>query len=115
MTLSVSQKLVDGVELSEVQQAVVSVLDSFYDPEIPVSIWQLGLIYDFEVKDRKASVIMTLTTPACPVAGEMPGQIKQRLEEIDGIDEAQVDLTWEPPWEPAKMSEAAKLELNMFD
>lgn len=117
MGLSISQKIIEGETLSTLKEGVVEVLDNFYDPEIPVSIWQLGLIYELDIDEEKGNVavVMTLTTPACPVAGEMPGQIKQRIEELEGINEAKVELVWEPTWTPENMSEAAKLELNIFD
>ncbi len=95
------------------EATVVEVLRTVYDPEIPVSIYELGLIYDIQIKDSVVDVRMTLTSPACPVAGSLPGQVEMRIKAIDGVSDAKVELVWEPPWTPEKMSEAAKLELNM--
>jgi len=94
---------------------VISVLRSVYDPEIPVDIYELGLIYDLEVENEKdVRVLMTLTTPMCPVAGSLPGEVESRLRDIAGIGDVTVDLTWDPPWDPNRMSDAAKLELGML-
>jgi FeS assembly SUF system protein len=92
---------------------VVEALRTVYDPEIPVSIYELGLIYDIQIEDSVVDVRMTLTSPACPVAGSLPGQVEMRIKAIEGVSDAKVELVWEPPWTPEKMSEAAKLELNM--
>ena len=100
---------------SDLQAAVVEVLKSVYDPEIPVDIYELGLIYKVDVADNKdVAVDMTLTAPNCPVAGEMPGNVKAALETVEGIGEVTVNMTFDPPWTPDRMSEEAKLELNMF-
>jgi len=94
---------------------LVTALKSVYDPEIPVDIYELGLIYKVDVADNfDTTVDMTLTAPACPVAGEMPGMVKAALETVEGIGEVTVNMTFDPPWTPDRMSEQAKLELNMF-
>jgi FeS assembly SUF system protein len=94
---------------------LVNRLKTVYDPEIPVDIYELGLIYKVDVSDKKdVKVDMTLTAPNCPVAGEMPGNVKAALELVDGIGEVTVNMTFDPPWTPERMSEEAKLELNMF-
>jgi len=95
---------------------VIGVLQSIYDPEIPVNIYELGLIYDLDVDEdtKEVRILMTLTTPMCPVAESMPGEVEARVRDIEGIGEVIVDLTWEPPWGPERMSEAAKLELGML-
>lgn len=95
---------------------VISVLRAIYDPEIPVDIYELGLIYDLDVDEdtRDVRVLMTLTTPMCPVAETMPGEVESRLRDIQGVGNVTVDLTWEPPWGPERMTEAAKLELGML-
>jgi FeS assembly SUF system protein len=86
-----------------------------FDPEIPVDIYELGLIYKVDVADNKdVAVDMTLTAPGCPVAGEMPVMVKSALETVDGIGEVTVNMVFDPPWTPERMSEEAKLELNMF-
>ena len=95
------------------EETVVEVLRTVYDPEIPVSIYELGLIYRIQIEDSVVHVRMTLTTPACPVAGSLPGQVETRIKAIEGVNDATVELVWDPPWTPEKMSEAAKLQLNM--
>jgi FeS assembly SUF system protein len=102
-------------ELDDFTSKLVIALKTVYDPEIPVDIYELGLIYKVDVSDKKdVTVDMTLTAPNCPVAGEMPGNVKAALELVDGIGEVTVNMTFDPPWTPERMSEEAKLELNMF-
>ena len=94
---------------------LVGALKTVYDPEIPVDIYELGLIYKVDVSNnRDVTVDMTLTAPNCPVAGEMPGNVKAALEMVEGIGAVTVNMTFDPPWTPERMSEEAKLELNMF-
>jgi len=94
---------------------LVAALKSVYDPEIPVDIYELGLIYKVEVADNKdVDVDMTLTAPGCPVAGEMPVMVQNALETVEGIGKVTVNMVFEPPWTPDRMSEVAKLELNMY-
>ena len=100
---------------SELQQAVVDALKEIYDPEIPVNIYDLGLIYGVEVDDEAdATITMTLTTPHCPVAETMPGEVELRASSVPGIRDAEVNLVWDPPWSPEKMSDEARLELGML-
>ena len=100
---------------SELQEAVVSALKEIYDPEIPVNIYDLGLIYGVEVDDDcDATVTMTLTTPHCPVAETMPGEVELRAASVPGIRDAEVNLVWDPPWGPNLMSDEARLELGML-
>jgi FeS assembly SUF system protein len=102
-------------ELDYFTSKLVNALKTVYDPEIPVDIYELGLIYKVDVADNKdVAVDMTLTAPNCPVAGEMPGNVKAALEKVEGIGEVTVKMTFDPPWTPERMSEEAKLELNMF-
>ena len=102
-------------ELDEFTNKLVIALKTVYDPEIPVDIYELGLIYKVDVADNKdVAVDMTLTAPNCPVAGEMPGMVKEALSKVEGIGEVAVNMTFDPPWTPDRMSEEAKLELNMF-
>ena len=102
-------------ELARLSDDIISALKTVYDPEIPVDIYELGLIYKVDVADNKdVTVDMTLTAPNCPVAGEMPGNVKAVLEKVDGIGQVTVNMTFDPPWTPERMSEEAKLELNMF-
>ncbi|MBV9045668.1 MAG: SUF system Fe-S cluster assembly protein [Alphaproteobacteria bacterium] len=102
-------------ELEDLTQKLVAALKTVYDPEIPVDIYELGLIYKVDVADNKdVTVDMTLTAPGCPVAGEMPGMVKDALTGVEGIGEVTVNMTFDPPWTPERMSEEAKLELNMY-
>jgi FeS assembly SUF system protein len=96
-------------------EAVVDALKEIFDPEIPVNIYDLGLIYGVDVsQDGDAVVTMTLTTPHCPVAESMPGEVELRVGSVPGIRDAEVNLVWDPPWDPAKMSDEARLELGML-
>ncbi len=95
--------------------ALEAALRSVYDPEIPVNIYDLGLIYECTMQDDgNVDITMTLTAPACPVAGEMPGQVAQAVADVDGVGEVTVTLTWTPPWTPDSMSEDAKMALDFF-
>jgi FeS assembly SUF system protein len=96
------------------EEAIVAALKTVYDPEIPVDIYELGLIYDVDVDGNKVKVRMTLTSPACPVAGSLPGEVEQKVQGVPGVEQAEVELVWDPPWTPGMMSEAARLELGMF-
>ena len=96
-------------------EAVVDALKEIYDPEIPVNIYELGLIYGVEVTDAGAAAItMTLTTPHCPVAESMPGEVEMRVCAVPGIAYCDVNLVWDPPWDPSKMTDEARLELGML-
>jgi FeS assembly SUF system protein len=102
-------------ELDDFTSKLVAALKTVYDPEIPVDIYELGLIYKVDVADNKdVTVDMTLTAPNCPVAGEMPGMVKSALEKVEGMGAITVKMTFDPPWTPDRMSEEAKLELNMY-
>jgi FeS assembly SUF system protein len=95
--------------------SVIEALKSIYDPEIPVDIYELGLIYDVAIsEDGDAVVTMTLTTPHCPVAESMPAEVEMRVLSVPGIRDAEVKLVWDPPWDPSKMSDEARLELGML-
>ena len=99
----------------DLQADVIAALKEIYDPEIPVNIYDLGLIYAVEVSDNaEAIVTMTLTTPHCPVAESMPGEIELRVGSVPGVGHAEVNLVWDPPWDPSKMTDEAKLELGML-
>jgi FeS assembly SUF system protein len=96
-------------------EAVVAGLREIYDPEIPVNIYDLGLIYDLAITgDAHVTVTMTLTTPHCPVAESMPGEVEMQVGAVPGVGAVDVDLVWDPPWDPSKMSDEAKLELGML-
>lgn len=96
------------------QEAIIDALKEIYDPEIPVNIYDLGLIYNVEVNDGHALVTMTLTTPHCPVAESMPGEVELRVGSVPGVGDAEVNLVWEPAWGPDKMTDEARLELGML-
>ena len=101
--------------VKDLYQKVVEVLESVYDPEIPVDIYQLGLIYEIDIDtDGKCNIEMTLTSPACPVAGTLPPEVEAKVAEVEGISEAKVEIVWDPTWSPELMTEAARLELGMF-
>jgi FeS assembly SUF system protein len=96
-------------------EQVVDVLRSVYDPEVPVNIHELGLIYDMKVTPEGAvDIKMTLTSPACPVAGSLPGEVESKLRKIPGVTSVKVELVWEPPWDKDRMSEAAQLQLGLL-
>ena len=95
------------------KEKVIAEIKKIYDPEIPVNIYELGLIYDISIKDKDVSVKMTLTTPNCPVAESLPKEVKDSILEIKEVNKVDLDLVWEPPWDKSMMSEAAKLELNL--
>ena len=97
----------------DVKEKIIEEIRKIYDPELPVNIYDLGLIYDVKINDRKAEIKMTLTTPNCPVAESLPKEVKEGAMQVDGIDEVDLQLVWDPPWNKDMMSEAAKLELNL--
>ena len=100
--------------MSDTKNKVIEEIKKIYDPEIPVNIYELGLIYKIEVDQKnKVTVDMTLTSPNCPAAESLPSQVKEDIMGLDGVSEVDLNLVWEPPWDKDKMSEAAKLELNI--
>ena len=104
-----------GAPGGELYEEVIAALKDIFDPEIPVNIYDLGLIYGVDVGDDGAVVVsMTLTTPHCPVAESMPGEVELRVSAVPGVRDAEVNLVWDPPWDPAKMSDEARLELGML-
>ena len=99
----------------KLKEDVIAAIRECYDPEIPVNIYDLGLIYDVRISEvSKVDLVMTLTSPHCPVAEILPGEVKSRVEMVVGVDEVDLELTWDPPWTPDQMSEAAKLELGFI-
>ncbi len=100
--------------MSEIKDKVILEIKKIYDPEIPVNIYELGLIYKIDIKDAKKVIIeMTLTSPNCPVAESLPKMVKDNILKLDDVDDVDLKLVWDPPWTKDKMSEAAKLELNL--
>ena len=100
--------------MSDIKNKVIEEIKKIYDPEIPVNIYEIGLIYKLEVDEKnKVNVDMTLTSPNCPVAESLPKQVKDNIMNVEGVSDVILNLVWEPPWDKDKMSEAAKLELNL--
>ena len=98
----------------ELKNKIITEIKKIYDPEIPVNIYELGLIYDIQIdKDNNVKVNMTLTTPNCPVAESLPKEVEDSIKEIEGVKKIDLDLVWDPPWDKSMMSESAKLELNL--
>ena len=97
----------------DLKEQVITEISKIYDPEIPVNIYELGLIYDVKVNDDKVKITMTLTSPNCPVAESLPQEVKDSAMQVEGIEKVDLDLVFEPPWDQSMMSEAAKLELNL--
>ena len=97
----------------EVKNKIIDEIRKIYDPELPVNIYELGLIYDIKVIGKKAEIKMTLTTPNCPVAESLPKEVKESVMQVEEIDDVNLELVWDPPWTKDMMSDAAKLELNL--
>ena len=100
--------------MNNIKNKVIEEVKKIYDPEIPVNIYELGLIYKIEVDEKnKVNIDMTLTSPNCPVAESLPKEVKENIMKVDGVSDVNLNLVWEPPWDKDRMSEAAKLELNL--
>ena len=100
--------------MSDLKEKIIKEVKKIYDPEIPVNIYELGLIYNIQVNDdRKVNIEMTLTSPNCPVAESLPNMVKENILKIDGVEDVDLKLVWDPPWTKDRMSEVAKLELNL--
>ena len=97
----------------EIKDKIISEIKKIYDPELPVNIYDLGLIYDVQVNEKKAKIKMTLTTPNCPVAESLPKEVKDVVMQVEEIEDVDLELVWDPPWTKEMMSDAAKLELNL--
>jgi FeS assembly SUF system protein len=105
----------DADQTAALRPAVVAALSEVFDPEIPVNIYELGLIYDVIIdQSRTVGIRMTLTAPACPAAQSLPGEVKQRIAKIPEVTDVKVDIVWDPPWDRDRMSDAAKLQLGLF-
>ncbi|MGQ3675657.1 SUF system Fe-S cluster assembly protein [Xanthobacter sp. TB0139] len=115
MQAEVSSAAVAGEELSQLTDAIVDALKSVYDPEIPVDIYELGLIYKVDIADdRMVTVEMTLTTPNCPAAAQLPSMVESAVAAVPGVSGARVEITFDPPWDQSRMSEEARLTLNLW-
>ena len=99
--------------MPDLKEKIIDEIRKIYDPELPVNIYELGLIYDIKVENVTAKVKMTLTTPNCPVAESLPKEVKDSIMQVEGIEKVDLDLVWDPPWNKDMMSEAAKLEVNL--
>lgn len=98
----------------ELREKIIAALKTCYDPEIPIDIWELGLIYEIGISEQDdVTITMTLTTPHCPAAESLPADVEQKVAAVEGVASVKVDITWEPAWTPHMMSEAARLELNL--
>ena len=114
--IDLSGPIPDLKPATSLKERVIEILQTCYDPEIPVNIYELGLVYDVDVNEEtgEVAVRMTLTSPACPVAGSLPPEVEAKIRAVPGVNKVGVDVVWEPPWTPEKMSDAAKLQLNMM-
>lgn len=102
-------------QMQALEERIVEMMMTVYDPEIPVNIYELGMIYEVDVTEPgDVHVRMTLTSPACPVAGSLPGEVEEKIKTVEGVTSAKLDLVWDPPWNPDMMSDAAKLQLGMM-
>lgn len=103
------------IDTEQLKSAIVAALKTVYDPEIPVDIYELGLIYAIDIgQDGSVSLQMTLTSPACPVAGSLPGEVEAKVRDVPGVSSTALELVWDPPWDQEKMSDAAKVTLGFF-
>lgn len=110
------QKVAEAARLQALEEKIVAAIRTCYDPEIPVNIHELGLIYGIDITPEGAvNIRMTLTSPACPAAGSIPPEVQAKVQAVPGVASAKIDIVWEPPWAPSRMSEAAKLQLGMDD
>ena len=108
------EALAEGVEVAK-EEAIITALKEVFDPEIPVDIYELGLVYEIKIAENgDVKILMTLTAPACPVAGQLPIDVGEKAASVEGVGRVQVELTWEPAWTPERMSDEARLALNMF-
>ncbi|HYR88263.1 MAG TPA: SUF system Fe-S cluster assembly protein [Terriglobia bacterium] len=105
----------NSLEKSQLESKIIEALETCYDPEIPVNIHELGLVYSTDVNDEgDVRIKMTLTTPNCPVAISLPGEVKSKVGAVEGVKSVNVEVVWDPPWDPSKMSEGARLQLGML-
>lgn len=110
-----TDSLPPDIATAQLEGRIIEAISTIFDPEIPVNIYELGLIYDLRITaDSRVQVDMTLTSPACPVAGSLPGEVEQKVRDVDGVQDVVLDLVWDPPWTPERMTEAARLELGFM-
>lgn len=107
--------MIKEIEKKQLEETIIAVLKTIFDPDIPVSLYELGLIYEITIDDNaNVKILMTLTSPNCPVADALPAEVQRRLSAINGVESVDVELTFDPPWTPDRMSDEARLELDMF-
>lgn len=112
---SVATQVAEAERSQLLHEEIIKVIKTCYDPEIPINIYELGLIYGVDIAPTgEVTVRMTLTSPACPAAGSLPGEVQSRVRGVEGVADARIDLVWDPPWNPNLMSEAARLQLGIF-
>lgn len=112
---SIPATTMDIEQRNDIQNKVITTLKTIYDPEIPVDIYELGLVYNIGVEDdAKVTIIMTLTSPSCPVAETLPPEVENKIAAIEGVNGCKVEITWDPPWDKSMMSEEAQLELGFM-
>jgi len=110
-----AENLPPSIQTAQLEGRIIEAISTIFDPEIPVNIYELGLIYDLHITgDNCVRVEMTLTSPACPVAGSLPGEVEQKVREVAGVQDVALELVWDPPWTPDRMTEAARLELGFM-
>jgi len=110
------QQVAAAARLQELEEQIVKAIRTCYDPEIPVNIHELGLIYGIDLTpEGNVTVRMTLTSPACPAAGSLPGEVQAKVKAVPGVGDVKIDIVWEPPWDPSRMTEAARLQLGIDD
>lgn len=111
----ISENIMEKVNKQELEEKIIQTLKTCYDPEIPVDIFELGLIYEIRIDDdANVNIKMTLTSPACPVAGSLPPEVEQKVRSIPGVNSAKIEVVWNPPWDKEMMSDVAKVELGFY-
>jgi FeS assembly SUF system protein len=114
LATDIDQKVAEATRMEELQEKIVAALKTCFDPEIPINIYELGLIYEVAVSpEGNVRIKMTLTSPACPAAGSLPPEVQRKVKEVPGVADAQVEVVWDPIWSPARMTEAARLQLGI--
>ncbi len=115
-TQDIEAKVNAAAQEQDLEERIIAALRTCYDPEIPMNIYELGLIYSIDIRDSgEVGIRMTLTSPACPEAGSLPPEVKYKVESVPGVKSAKVDVVWDPPWDKDMMTEATRLQLGIFD